>query len=823
MNRNSRTTKTPRFLIALGITMIFPFSVAAQPSSGDGSKPSLVPNELIILLDHGPIVPTPEAVVGSVNSKRPVPGGLAIGNPVASWFMVADRASEAARAIFEESPDIPEAILQRYVVMTYPAVVDLDKIQAALEMNPNVLWVGKNSYAELAATEPTDPFFDDNPGGVPRLPEQHQWGSYSLHLPEAWDYYKGHSYVAIVDTGTDTDHPDLRPFDAAGNFIGGNFRAHLSRDYGYDDDNVDEGQTQGTATVSRAGHGTHVSGIVDATPNNSIGVAGACWYCSLLVSKVSRIRSSDHANVSITTSDLVDGINGAIGRGAQVLNLSLGYRPGSHPDCATTPLDPLCVALELLENRDTVMTAAAGNDGGQASDFPAIDSRVIGVGGIEPDGSFWNDCPGEECGSNVNPSQIVAPAKQIYSTFYEGLPYFPEIWCSDSVGGTVDGFGLCSGTSMSSPYAAGAVGILRSINPLLTKANIQSLLTSNVENPPGWDPANGIGKPNTRAAVEDALGNVNNVVLTNRLTPLFQLYSSISEDHVYTTFPQMATGFQWSTSDYYSPSFGAPQVGGYGPYFPGGKTCSFGPCNRYARASVYLFSTDRSPSATVPLVPLYRMSFEGTFPGGPDNPNNRDHTYTTEAAGINHFASIGYRLDGIEGYIYKRCSPEPSCIPAGSVRLYRYYNATRDDWAIFPESDLADWQADGYAAQPGYNAWIGYVYPNVDSDSDNVIDGFEAALLGTKPQSADSDCDGISDGTEVLGYPHSDPGGADHLNLTNQTIATTHPFSACRTITAGNNFVIAPSGDVTLHAVDWVALGPGFKISSGGQLKVVVP
>lgn len=826
MNGSFRRTRMPRLLMALGIAMSLSLAAAAQPPSRGDTGPSFVPNELIILLDQGTSVPAPEEVVHAIKQRRQVPDGLGVGNPVASRFVISDRATEAARELLAESPDTPESLLQRYIVLTYPSVVDLDRIAEALERNPNVLWVGKNWLGELSVTEPNDSFFDDNPvsddnpDGLLRPPGKHQWGSYSLHLPEAWDYSKGHSYVAIVDTGIDTDHPDLRPFDASGNFIGGNFRAHLSWDYGYDDDDVDEGQAPGSCVCQvgkpagpcpcRAGHGTHVAGIIGATPDNSIGVAGVCWHCSLLISKVSKIRS-DGANLD-TAENLIDGINGAIGRGAQVLNLSLGRRLGFYPDCVTEPLNPFCVVLELLENRDTVMTAAAGNDGGQASDFPAIDSRVIGVGGIEPDGSFWNDCPGEECGSNVNANQIVAPAKQIYSTFYEGLPYIPEFGCSDSVDGTVDGYGLCSGTSMASPYAAGVVGILRSINPLLTKANIQSLLTSSVENPVGWNPANGIGKPNARAAVEGALGNVNNVVLTNRLTPLFSMYSWTAEDHFYTTVPQMGAAAYWSNVGYASVSpdgVAWPDVPGYGD-FPDTQ-CQVGPCLPQPRASVYIFTTDRSPSATVPLVPLYRMS----------NSNNRDHTYTTETAGILYYKGHSYELDGIEGYIYRRCSPEPSCIPAGAVRLYRLYNESRADWAIFPESQLQEMQAEGYDSSP-LSAWIGYVYPNVDSDSDHVIDGFEA-LLGTNSQRADNDCDGVADGAEVLGYPYGDPGGADHLNLSNQTIATTHHFSACRTITAGTDFVIAPSGNVTLHAVESVALRPGFKISSGGQLKVVVP
>lgn len=292
--------------------------------SARGGDPSFVPNELIVLLDHGPIVPTPEDVVEALAQRRPVPGDVGIGNPVAARFVISERAGEAARAYLVENPDSPEAILQRYVVLTYPPVVNVDEVAFALEINPNILWVGKNTLAQLSVTEPNDPLFNDNPGGgPPRPPEQHQWGSYALHLHEAWDYTKGHAYVGIVDTGIDTDHPDLRAFDASGNFIRGNFRPQLSRDYGYDDDNVDEGQAQGTQTVSFAGHGTHVAGIVGATPNNSLGVAGTCWSCSLLIAKVSRINSNG-ANTSTPKADVVEGINGAVGWGAQVLNLSLG-------------------------------------------------------------------------------------------------------------------------------------------------------------------------------------------------------------------------------------------------------------------------------------------------------------------------------------------------------------------------------------------------------------------------------------------------------------------------------------------------------------------
>src|SRR6185295_15189211 len=138
--------------------------------------------------------------------------------------------------------------------------------------------------------------------------------------------------------------------------------------------------------------------------------------------------------------------------------------------------------------------------------------------------------------------------------------------------------------------------------------------------------------------------------------------------------------------------------------------------------SVYVFTGERAPYAGAPaLVPLYRMSSKGTNPNG--NANHRDTTYTTEDNGVLAFKGVGYELDGIEGYIYSRCTPEPACIPVGAVRLYRRYHPLRDDYAIFPESELSSMVSQGYTSAGGGNEVIGYVYPNADSDSDDVING----------------------------------------------------------------------------------------------------
>lgn len=737
--------------ISIAASLLVTIIVRAQaptslPTPGDERD-----QELIVLLDAGPDTPTPRQVFESAQQNRRLPAGLDVGNPQAVRYVIPTRIEGAAYERLQENPHRPEALLQRYLVLSYPGQLNLATIELVLTFNPNVLFVGRNDRAELSVVIPNEPLFpatDVYGNSLP--PGQHQWGSHALHLPEAWEHTTGHGYVAVIDTGIDVDHPDLRAFDSSGKFLGGNFRPHLSFDFGYDDTSVDEGEDQKEHKALGAGHGTHVAGIVAASTDNDHGVAGVCWDCSLIVSKVSR-NSSSESNQEILTDDWVAGIHGSIERGAQVLNMSLGLR---EDPCTVNSLDPLCQAIQLATDRDLVIVAAAGNDGVNLPDWPASDSRVLGAAGLAPDGWFWNDCAagGIECGSNFSADQFNTPAKQILSTYYLGLPWSPAFGCDSSLLPEFPGHGPCTGTSMASPYLAGSTALIRSVDPLLTKGDIENLLLTNVENLLGWDPQHGHGKPNVDRAVEDALGLVAGAVTPNRLTPLFGLYSFVAESHLYTSAPQMASAALKDPEMFFVTNGQGPPVGNY-PFFPGAR-CMLGPCFENPNAAVYLFTTPKPPfPRAAPLVPLYRMSFEGPWL---DNPQNRSFFYTTEIAGVESLRTEGYRLDGIEGYLYPRCTPEPSCIPTGAVRLYRLYNSDRDDWAIFPESELASFRAQGYFGQPGLEDWIGYVYPNVDTDGDDLIDGYER-IVRTDPGAADSDCDGLTDGSEVLGYPRSDP------------------------------------------------------------------
>jgi subtilisin family serine protease len=515
--------------------MVSELRAASLPDVGQGPAN----RELIVLLGAGPGIPSPEEVVDSARQGRGLPGELGVGSPKAVRFLLPDRLTGTARQRLLSNPESPRARLERYIVLTYPESAPLDVIQSALRAHPWVLHVEPNLSLPLAVM-PSDPLMKKQAD-----PTTYQWGSELLKLPAAWDRITGHAYIGITDTGLEVQHPDLRAFHRVGTtwvYDGGNFRPQLSCEFvnGFpcndSRNSVDEASPVNGATPTKFGHGTHVSGIIAATSDNHTGVAGACWGCSLMMAKTSQVLS-DGTNASPTFAALAAGTSFLVDHGAQVINASLG---GPAPACTpSTPgdLGAYCQSLAHMNSRDVVMFAASGN-ASQDINFPAKEPGVIAVGGLMPvvngtqlSGEFWTESSclvaNDLCGSNYtktpgSPKQIlVTPAKQVLSTFYEGHDYFPP-YCSNS-----SGYGLCTGTSMASPYAAGIGGLVRSANPLLTKANVQTLLINTASRGPNsWDPQMGYGIPNADAAAAGALGRTNGQTLRNRLTPLFSLFYS---------------------------------------------------------------------------------------------------------------------------------------------------------------------------------------------------------------------------------------------------------------------------------------------------------
>ncbi len=331
---------------------------------------------------------------------------------------------------------------------------------------------------------------------------------------------------------------------------------------------------------------------------------------------------------------------------------------------------------------------------------------------------------------------VIAPGRSVVSTYntagasYIGAPYYCGAVAGYDEGPTGDAFGTCTGTSMAAPHVTALAGIMRSASPLTSQDTIQALIRGASRDPYGGQSQSdefGYGMPKAGLALEALIpaGNPQ-----NRLTPLFSFYSSGREDYFYTTVPQMGRAARYGTlqpQPNVPVNYAYSDTLGYGSYpyasvgnllniysnFPGT------PYYWAVGAQVWLFTTPENPKdANVALVPLFRLSFACNHPqysnaSSPTacaaNPNHTDTTYSTEIAGVDAYVSVGYRLDGVEGYVYSKSAPQP----AGTVRLMRKYHPGRDDHAIFPETELTNMFNQGYTDNSGSD-WLGYVYPNTN-------------------------------------------------------------------------------------------------------------
>lgn len=271
--------------------------------------------------------------------------------------------------------------------------------------------------------------------GDPMLDQQ--WALRTANVQAAWGVTRGRreTVVAIVDTGVDLSHPDL-----ADHLLPG--RDLVNQDDEPQDDNS---------------HGTHCAGIVAATADNGVGIAGVAPGVSLLPVKVMDAQGAG----SVAT--ICEGIVWAADHGADVINLSIGGLGGPEAKQA---------AVDYARAKGVVVVAAMGNDGKFHAVYPAASKGVIAVGATTAEDTRASF-------SNMGVWMAVsAPGHKIVSTILRGS-YWPM-----------------SGTSMAAPHVAGLAALLRSARPALTVDEVTERIRKGAKDlgKPGYDDEFGQGR-----------------------------------------------------------------------------------------------------------------------------------------------------------------------------------------------------------------------------------------------------------------------------------------------------------------------------------------
>lgn len=309
------------------------------------------------------------------------------------------------------------------------------------------------NYAKLKAVKSVTPSFTYKRLGSADPKADHMYLLSLLNIDKALKLAGKHSVtVAVIDTGMDTKHPELKgrvlPAYNAMNPAG--------------------------APIKDV-HGTHVAGIIGANANNDVGAHGVNPNVKILPIDVfgGEWGASDYT--------IAQGILYAIEKGAKVINMSLG-------GYFSSPI--LEEAVQKAIDAGITVVAAAGNEATDMYSIPAAYEGVISVGATDSKNQLAEF-------SNYGPSvDLVAPGVDVYSSIY------------DYTKGA--SFAELSGTSMASPVVAGVASLLLSKYPNLKPYQVEWILerTATDLGEKGYDLTYGNGLVNPVAALQYNIKNV---------------------------------------------------------------------------------------------------------------------------------------------------------------------------------------------------------------------------------------------------------------------------------------------------------------------------
>jgi len=265
-------------------------------------------------------------------------------------------------------------------------------------------------------------------GAVTGLPVAHndpyaslQYGVHAIRadLAHRWATGKG-VRIALVDTGVDTSHPDLRGrILKTATFVEG-----------------------GERTFTGDSHGTAVAGIIAADADNGIGIVGVAPEAQIVAAKACWHPAPGAREAVCSSWTLAKALDFAITEEARIVNMSLG----GPPDALLARL------IERAVDRGDLVVAAVMDHGALAPGFPASLESVLAVVASDARGAVR--VPGRLGRSDL----LAAPGVDVLTTAPRGT------------------YDFVSGSSLAAAHVSATAALLLERDPRLTAAEVRSLL-----------------------------------------------------------------------------------------------------------------------------------------------------------------------------------------------------------------------------------------------------------------------------------------------------------------------------------------------------------
>jgi thermitase len=396
--------------------------------------------------------------------------------------------------------------LEKFFLVFFDAGRDIQELCGEYQKNSNIDFAEPDFIGESAAqktlepVKPNDQYFNRQWGlyndGTVRTTtgKQGKMGA-DMNVLKGWEIETGSENViiAILDSGTKLDHPDLQG------------RFWLNKDEvrnGKDDDGngfIDDINGYNFAYDNNdikddGGHGTNICGTIGAITNNALGYAGIDQHATLMICK--NLDDENLGEYSWWSTSLYYAAN----NGAKIINMSEGGF-----DYSKT----LNTAVDYAYDAGCFIVASMMNKNNGDKYYPASFKKVLAVGATDTDDGrcrqfTWGG--GSNWGKHI---AVVAPGNRIYGLDYNDNSNYDVFW---------------SGTSQATAYVSGIAALLLSQDPSRTNSDLRQIITSTAvdqvgdprEDTPGWDQYYGYGRVDLYAALMFGKTPVNKTVVREK-------------------------------------------------------------------------------------------------------------------------------------------------------------------------------------------------------------------------------------------------------------------------------------------------------------------